>query len=189
MSRTYRKNSFKVGSSDEKYIQNTMKEEYRKLQSIGLYWVPKSKEEYEEEYRIKKQKYNEEMIKYNLLIESEKSLYQRLGYSENTIKYLISYSKRPYFYVDKYKRVEFDLTYEEFFDKYLEKELGWFFKRNRDGKMKQTTSSKGYKKDSKKYIRNQTKNNINKLKKDIEACEDMVWANDKDGSQFRWDWF
>lgn len=200
MSRTYRKISYnKYGNMKaEDVIFSELKEEYARKIRNGCIFLPKTTEEYEEDYKKELVRYQKALQKWNVVVDKHKKYVSERsssGLSEKMADFTSPYRSeakygKPYFYVSRTKRIDFEMTFLEFVELNFDIEYKWYLKHHSkhhlDGRNSESGRKKGYREDTVKNIRNDNKKKIHKLMKDTEEYENMSFYTNKDNKHLIW---
>lgn len=209
MGKTYRNNKNNRGYwcgyiniHRENFIKKEIDDNFVRNQRSGV-WVDRPQADIDKEYAETFPAYQKELEKYEIAyarnqeeirIHSEKCANDR-DYREKYGKYKPSmYMRKPYFHLSKTMLVPFTETYEEFFERTYEEEARHydsFYSRGhiRDGKQVETGKSSGFKRHVRRERRRKDKVQLHKVKLDIDAADDMVWYDRKDGKDRIWDFW
>jgi len=159
----------------------------------GFVWEKIPKAEYEAIYKARKAEYDAKMKEYNK---------QLFDYQMNRATWMASYGNdrlfhfyyahpiKPYgYFPGKIRKVPFHGDYDRFFKENYKEHSDYFDSMSRDGKMSETGRSTGFKNAAKRDRRNSDKKNIQKIMLDIDAADDMVWQDNKNGKARIWDYW
>lgn len=198
----YRRWGYGVFDNKESYIKDQINREYLRNVRYGE-WIDRSEEEIAFDYAEKLPQYEKEMRYYKQrLHEFNKTLLcyeERCRTDEEFRKSPTRYKPRmwlsePRLYVERKKRVPFQMDYDTFYKENYKRHSDYydsFYSRGyvRDGIYNETGRNSGFKHAVEKDRRTSDRRNIHKLMVDIDAADDIVWYDRKDGKNRIWDFW
>lgn len=197
MGKTYRRKNddayWAIHSSKEKYIKKHVDQDYLNACNRGYVWEKIPKEEYQSTYEKMLENYNQAMKEYDRLMFIYYNNRATWMYNHGNDRLFSLYYKspeKPYnMYPSKNRRVAFHGDYERFYNESYKEHSDYYDKMTRDGVMSETGRSSGFKSTVARERRRKDKAQLHKVKLDIDAADDMVWYDRKDGKDRIWDFW
>jgi len=185
MSNTYRKGRkyhfYWNGTDNEAKAVDKAVTEW-KQDPTKFVWVYKTKEEYERDCRKNDADYERRLKEYarehHISINAARAARRASHWPISHYLAVVKYR------VNKKKRIQVDVTYEEVVAEAKEK----FAKRSRDGYWNETSRNTGFKKEATRILRRANKRLTQDIMRD-EDWEDIPYPNRKNGKACRWNWW